>query len=157
YAIEVEHFFLALMDRADADLSPILRYFKVNRSRLADELNRSLESLKKGNDRTPVFSHTLLSTLTLAWTLGSINYGYSDVCTGMSLLALLTDPKLSQLIKSTSRELSLIKAETLRANFRDLTADSVETRQSAQPATSQRGDAPAADGKTPFLDQYTTN
>jgi type VI secretion system protein VasG len=159
YSVEIEHFLLALMDRVDGDFAPILRHFKVNRSRLADELNRSLEGVKTGNNRTPVFSPSLLKMLTEAWALASINYGYSEIRTGLAIVALLTEPELSQMFRNASRELNLINIETLSTHFLDLTKDSVEARQTsvAKAGASAPDEQPAAGGKTPFLDQYTTH
>src|SRR5262249_31767591 len=147
-----------LMDRVDADFAPILRYFKINRSRLSDELNRSLEGVKTGNDRTPVFSPPLLKMLTQAWSLASINYGYTEIRTSMTILALLTEPELLQMVRSASRVLTLINPETLATHLVDLTADSVEGRQiSTSRAAGIPEEGPAPNGKTPFLDQYTTH
>jgi type VI secretion system protein VasG len=158
YDVEVEHYLLKLLDATDADLAAILKYFEIDRSRLASELNRSLDKLKSGNARKPVFSPTLTKVLTEAWTLGSINYGAAQVRSGFTILALVTEPELVRLVKDISRELQKINAETLRVNFADLTRDSVETKEAARSAAAEpeTGARPAG-GKTPFLDQYTVN
>ena len=156
YNVEIEHFLLKLLERTDADLAAILKYFEIDRSRLSAELNRSLDRQKTGNGRTPAFSDTLLKMLTEAWTLGSINYGLGQIRNGMAVLALLTEPDLRRLILEVSREMQKINPETLRVHFRDLTADSIESRQAgiSQPGETQV--APAG-GKTPYLDQYTSH
>ena len=48
YDIEVEHFLLKALDAADGDLSLILRYFEIDKSRLTGELTRGLDKLKIG-------------------------------------------------------------------------------------------------------------
>ena len=53
YDVEIEHFLLKLLDASDADTAYILKHFEVNRSRLANDLTRSLDRLKAGNARTP--------------------------------------------------------------------------------------------------------
>jgi len=161
YDVEVEHYLLKLLESTDADLAAILKYFEIDRSRLNGELNRSLDKIKSGNARTPTFSPTLVKMFTEAWTIGSLNYGSAQVRSGYTILAMFSDPELARLIKDVSREMQKINPETLKTSFRDLTQDSIETRQTLAAGA---GTAPEAaqgqalpGGKTPFLDQYTVN
>ena len=48
--------------------------FGIDKSRLAAELNRSLDKLKSGNARTPAISPSVLKMLTEAWTSGSLDF-----------------------------------------------------------------------------------
>src|SRR5436190_2123620 len=96
YDVEIEHVLLKLLDSTGSDLAPILKYFEINRARLTAELNRSLDTLKSGNARTPAFSPTLVRMLTVAWTLGSLNYGAREVRSGFIILALVIEPELKR-------------------------------------------------------------
>jgi type VI secretion system protein VasG len=162
YDVEVEHYLLKLLDNTNADLAAILKYFEIDRSRLNGELNRSLDRLKSGNARTPAFSPTLVRMFTEAWSIGSLNFNSAQIRSGYTILALFSEPELTRLIKDVSRELQKINPETLRTHFRDLTQDSIETRQTlaagagAAPEEAAEGQA-LPGGKTPFLDQYTVN
>jgi len=49
YDIEVEHYVLKLLDQPYGDFSQIVGRFNIDSSRLAAELTRSLDKLKKGN------------------------------------------------------------------------------------------------------------
>ena len=82
YDVEIEHFLMKLLDSTDGDFAAILKWFSVDRSRIAAELTRSLDKLKSGNARTPAFSPSLLKMFTEAWTLGSINFGAGEVRSG---------------------------------------------------------------------------
>src|SRR5208283_444537 len=73
YDIEIEHFLSKLLEMTDTDLHRILRQFGVNKSHLSGDLTRSLDKLKNGNARTPVFSPFLVQTLSDSWTIGSID------------------------------------------------------------------------------------
>src|SRR5208283_2862945 len=75
YDVEVEHFLMKLLDSSAGDMACILRYFEVDRTRLAGELTRTLDKFKSGNARTPALSPMLVKMLTEAWTLGSIDFG----------------------------------------------------------------------------------
>src|SRR5436305_218571 len=161
YDIEPEHFLLKLLDRPDTDVSMVLKHFGIDKSKLTADLNRSIDKFKSGNARTPAISPSLLRALTEGWTIGSLNYSAGQVRSGFVLLALLTEDDLSRLIREISpREVDKINIESLRKDFFALTQMSAET---ASPLAADSGiaqaapGAPVAGGKTPHLDQYTTN
>src|SRR5256886_7094616 len=89
--VEIEHFLVKLLDASDADTAYILKHFEVNRSRLANDLTRSLDKLKSGNARTPALSPTLTTMLGDAWLIGSVDYRASLSPTGYTILALGSD------------------------------------------------------------------
>src|SRR5277367_1927785 len=72
YDVEVEHYLMKLLDQTDNDFALILKYYGIDRSRLATELTRSLDRLKSGNARNPALSPTLIQAFTEGWTIGSI-------------------------------------------------------------------------------------
>ncbi len=61
---------------------------------IAKELNRSLDKLKTGNARSPVFSPTLAKLLTEAWTWVPWSIGAEEVRSGFAVVALLSDNEL---------------------------------------------------------------
>lgn len=161
YDIEPEHFLLKLLDKPDTDVPMILKHFGVDKSKLTADLNRSIDKFKSGNARTPAISPSLLRALTEGWTIGSLNYSAGQVRSGFALLALLTEDDLSRLMREISpREVEKINIESLRKDFFALTQMSSET---ASPLAADGGisptapGVPAAGGKTPHLDQYTSN
>ena len=164
YDIEIEHFLLKALDSTDNDLACILKHYGVDRSRLTRELERSLDSLKTGNARSPAFSPAVVKMLSQAWSIGSIDYDAGSVRTGFVLLALLSDDDLARVVRDISRELQQIQLAGLRADFYTIVEKSREVQaalKSGGPgaaATSAEPGAPAkGSGKTPHLDQYTVN
>src|SRR5271169_2736680 len=105
YDIEVEHYVLKLLDQPYGDFSQIVNRFSIDTSRLAAELTRSLDKLKKGNARTPTLSPTLLKMLTEAWTIVYIDFGSAEIRTAFTRLALVTKEELSRLVREVSKEL----------------------------------------------------
>src|ERR1035441_8050333 len=93
YDIEIEHYLLKALDGSDNDIVAILKHFGVDRSRLTKELERSLDSLKSGNARSPAFSPTVVKMLSEAWTVASLDFKAGNIRTGFTLLALLGDRK----------------------------------------------------------------
>src|SRR5215207_7333992 len=168
YDVEVEHFLLKLLDATGGDAAAIFNQYDVNRARLSTELTRSLDKLKTGNARTPSLSPTLVRMLAEAWTIGSLDYGASQVRTGHTLLALVTNEELGRLVREVSKELQKIPPEALRKDFLSLIAVSHEEDGGGTAAATEgasgaaagagAGGAPrAAGGRTPNLDQYTVD
>jgi type VI secretion system protein VasG len=156
YDVEVEHYLMKTLDESSGDVAAILKHYGVDRSRLASELTRSLDRLKSGNARTPSLSPALVKMLAEAWTLGSLDYGATEVRTGFTLLALVTHEELARLVREVSREMQKISGEDLKKDFATIVAASAE--ETAGPAAASQapgGAAPTAPGKTPNLTQFT--
>jgi len=164
YDIEIEHYLLKALDATDNDLAAILKHFGVDRSRLTKELERSLDSLKTGNARSPAFSPTVVEMLSDAWTVASIDFNAGQIRTGFTLLALLSNDGLARTVRDISKELQTIPPEGLRTSFYDIVATSREAQTTlgsadagAPAASGGEGVASPSGGKTPHLDQYTVN
>ena len=158
YDIEIEHYLTKLLDSTNDDFAKIVHHFGVDRSRLSAELNRSLDKLKSGNARTPALSPTILKMMTEAWTIGSIDFNASEIRTGFTILALVSNDELARLTREISREFQKIQAESLRKDFATIVQDShEETREAVMEEPGTGAPARAAGGKTPNLDQYTVN
>jgi len=165
YDIEIEHYLMKALDGTDNDIAAILKHYGINRSRLTAELERSLDTLKSGNARSPAFSPAVVKMLSEAWTVASIDFNAGNIRTGFTLLALLGNDELARMMKDISKELQVIPVEGLRSSFYDVVAKSRETQTSLAEAGSGQeesagsgdGSAPASKGSTPHLDQYTVN
>ncbi len=159
YDIEVEHFLTKLLDSSDNDFAAIVKHFEIDKSRLTAELARSLDKLKSGNARTPAISPTVLKMLTVAWTVGSIDFDAGQVRTGFAILALASDEELSRLMRDVSKEFQKINSDGLRKDLMGIVALSAETTSAGfSGATSGPADgAKPVSGKTPNLDQYTVD
>src|ERR1017187_1199477 len=108
YDIEIEHYLMKTLDASDNDIAAILKHFGVDRSRLTKELERSLDSLKSGNARSPAFSPSVVKMLSEAWTVASIDFNAGNIRTGFTLLALLGHDELARIVKDISKELQVI-------------------------------------------------
>ena len=159
YDIEVEHYILKLLDQPYGDFSQIVGRFNIDTSRLASELTRSLDKLKKGNARNPSLSPTLVKMLTEAWTIGSLDFNAGEIRTGFTILALVTNDELNRLVHDISKELQKIEGDVLRKDFLAIVERSdEETVEQVAAAPGAPGAAkPAGAGKTANLDQFTVN
>src|SRR6185312_245333 len=126
YDVEIEHYLQKLLESDDSDLARIISHFEIDRSRLAKDLTRSLDSLKAGNARTPALSPSLLKMFTEAWTMASIDFGISQIRSGITILALVENAELARLVGDASKEFSRIQAATLRQEFASIVSGSKE-------------------------------
>jgi type VI secretion system protein VasG len=160
YDVEPEHFLLKLIERADTDLAAIFRRFEINQSRITRDLTTALDRLKTGNARTPGLSPRLPQWIEEAWVLASIDFGAAQIRSGHLLLALLANDELDRLARDMSRQFAAVSVESLKRDFAEITANSMEAREattlSNQPgAAAADGAPPLAAGKNKALDQYT--
>ena len=163
YYIEVEHFLRLLMDGTDNDFAYIANHYGLNANRLTQEVDASIDRLKRGNARTPGIGESVLKMMTEAWTIGSIEFNAGQIRTGFCILALLSNEDLSRQVKEFSKELQKINVEGLKKEFLLITQNSTEETAplsggAAGPgASSAASGAKPGSGKTPNLDAYTEN
>jgi type VI secretion system protein VasG len=158
YEVDIEHLFLALLEQDKSDISLILRRNNIDPRQLAADLQAETEQFQSGNSRTPVFSPNLAKLFEHGWLIASLDNASASVRSGQLLLALLTAPDLQQLAWRSSKLYSRIALDTLKHDLAALAAGSQETP-AVDTVASTDGDGVAqpATGKTPALDQYTTN
>ncbi|MGK8223290.1 type VI secretion system ATPase TssH [Achromobacter xylosoxidans] len=161
YEVDLEHLFLALLEKPASDFSIVARRSGIEASVLEADLNAEIRGFKNGNTRTPVFSPHLPRLFEHAWLIASLDTQTTRIRSGHLLLALLTEPDLAALARRGSRLFESFRLEELKHDFAALTAGSEEAGQSvALDDGAAQGEAPspaAGLSKTPALDQYTTN
>ncbi len=160
HSVEVEHWLLKLAEQPEGDLKRVFKEFDVEPSRLIRDLTHAIDGFRTGNQRTPTLSPQVDQLLRNAWLLSSIQYKSQVVRSGVLLLALLDDEKLSRLARDASRELAKIKVDVLQANLMKLVSGSSEDdgqSESEKTPNDGSGQPIAGVSKTPALDQYTIN
>jgi type VI secretion system protein VasG len=171
YEVDLEHLFLALLDDQQSDFSLLARRYGISAAALEKDLLTEIGNFKTGNTRTPVFSVHLPKLFEHAWLLASLDSQTARIRSGHLLLALLTESDLSQLAYRGSKQFVKFPADELKHKLSEITADYPEAAESVSIATgsaspeaaddmanpeSEQGTT-AARGKTPALDQFTTN
>lgn len=162
YEVDLEHFLLALLEQPVSDVSLLCRRFDVSTTELQRDLEREVSNFKTGNSRTPVFSSNLPLLLEHGWLIASLENPPARIRSGHLLLALLTEPGLSQMAYRASKLFARFKVDELKHKLDELTSGSPETVLASGGAGAEDGSAAedlsqAAAGKTPALDQFTTN
>lgn len=157
YDIEIEHLLLKLLDHSGSDAAKIFHRFEVDTSRLQKEVERSLDTFKTGNARTPAISPSVLKMLAEAWSLASLDFGAPQIRTGHVILALVSSEELMRIASNKVKELHKIDEKTLLKGFLEIVEGSQEDALEAVAATETEGTPRAAGGKTPNLDQFTVD
>jgi len=155
YNVEVEHWLIKLFEAPNTDLTPILRHYEVDTSRLQRDLTKAIDRFKTGNSRAPSLSPNVVDLAREAWLIGSLEYGATRARSGHILLALVSDENLSRLAKEASPEFNKIAPAVLQKDLPALTANSPEAAQPGEAPTAGPGQTPTPGGKTPSLDQFT--
>lgn len=157
YDVEIEHLLLKLLDTPDTDLSRILKHFGVDPAALERELERTLNSLKSGNNRTPALSAQLPALLEAAWLCASIDFGEARLRSGHLLLALLASDDLRRQAGAWLKTLAGIDKDALRRDLHAITGQSAEAQQAMALGDTASSEPAAGDGRpsaTPNLDRY---
>ena len=157
YDIEIEHFLLKLLDASGSDAAKIFHAFEIDSSRLQKEIERSLDTFKTGNARTPAFSPSVLKMLSESWSLASLNFSASKIRSGHVILTLVSSDEFMRLVSTKVKELTKIDAVRLTKELSSITEGSQED---VSEVAASGGDSlipKVGGGKTPNLDQFTVN
>ncbi|GAB4563489.1 MAG: type VI secretion system ATPase TssH [Rhizobacter sp.] len=164
YEVDLEHLFLALLESPQSDFALLCKKSGISATELQRDLETEISRFKNGNTRTPVFSQHLPVLLEHAWLIASLESHTSRIRSAHLLLALLTEPSLSQLAYRGSKLFVKFKLDELKHKLAELTQGSQEAGESVRAADApapgtdeEEAEQSAAPGKTPALDQFTTN
>jgi type VI secretion system protein VasG len=160
YEVDLEHFFLKILDLSDTDWQKILRHFEINDSHLVSDLTETIEGFKTGNARTPALSPRIPRMIEESWLIASVDLQAGSIRSGHILLALLNNDETAGILISSSSLFKKISVETLKKNFTDITAGSIEAEEEKASAATGTDTAAAPrgpGGKGQALAQYTIN
>ena len=158
YDVDIEHLLIKLVEAEDTDLVRIIRHFEIDQARLTRDITQALDRLKTGNSRTPALSPRLPRLIQDAWLAASVEYGADRVRSGHLILSLLANDDFARLAREISKEFHRVSVESLRKEFADITAGSIESREAVTSGGGPGDDAQpeiSAGGKTKALDQFT--
>ncbi|MBL7999412.1 MAG: type VI secretion system ATPase TssH, partial [Candidatus Kapabacteria bacterium] len=166
YAVDIEHYLLALLEMQNNDLELMLSTFNITKADVKRDVMYSMSKLKSGNTRTPSVSNHLVDIFAEARKQALEQTGSETIRSGMILMALYNNDALRKLMIEVSASMAFVTREFLKSEIKNIIKNSFEDRddapqsgddagvQSDGSAGSQMG-APrgAANGKA--LDAYT--
>jgi type VI secretion system protein VasG len=158
YNVELEHWFLKLLESANNDMAAVLARFEIDPGKLAAELNKELDKVRSGNTRAPALSPLVVDLTKNAWMLASVEYGHSQATSAHLLAALLMDDSLRRTSDICSGELNKIAAESLRALLPSIVGTTTESASSNPNSYAANATGTSASpSNTPSLDKFTIN
>lgn len=159
YEVDIEHLFLALLEQERSDVAVAARRSDISVTALEADLRREIGTFRTGSARTPVFSPHLPLLFEHAWLIASLGAAQpANIRSRHLLLALLTEPELSQLAYRGSKLFARFSVEQLKHHADKLTAGSGEDSMAAPELPEAPADAVATlAARTPALDQFTTD
>jgi type VI secretion system protein VasG len=89
YEVTVEHVMAALLDNAESDLAFLVLHYDLDPGNMKSALQRTLEGLRHGNQGKPTFSPALMEWFQDSFTVGSLQYGYNKIRSGVLFLRLV--------------------------------------------------------------------
>ncbi|MGD8175047.1 type VI secretion system ATPase TssH [Marinimicrobium sp. ARAG 43.8] len=159
YNVEVEHWWVKLLEVDQTDARALLERFELSPDVLINAFNREVERFKTGSTRPPALAPNVLELAKHAWILASVEYGHTRVTSAHLLAALLLDDNLRRSAVASCQTLENIAPESVRELVSSVVGSTAEsqapntTEDSAVEAVGPVGRA----SKTPCLDKYTVN
>jgi type VI secretion system protein VasG len=147
YEVTVEHLLLALLDDANSDVAFLVMHYDLDPARLRTVLQRSLSDLRTGNAGKPVFSPTMLEWMQDAWTVGSVDYGFSKIRSGMLFQRMLIQTS-RYTVSGIGALLEGISRDDIKTNLQKIVSGSKEEAESL-PASGGGAGAGAGGGGLP--------
>ncbi len=164
--VEMVHWVQQLVQGSDNDWAKLFDYYKVDRSRMAEQITNCLDELPRGATAISDFSPHLEESVKQAWVFSTLLFGYSHIRSGTLLYAMLETPSLKQLLLKISVEFSKVKTDKLAENFSEIVAGSSEDQESAKdgfqadqslPGEDSQAIGPAQMGRGEALRKFTTD
>ena len=181
YNVDLEHLLLKLVDNDAPDLRLVFGRFGIRPETVQAQLQKSLDTFKRGNGRTPSLAPDFAPLFQEAWLMSSMLLGQQHIRSGTLMLALLEVDRLRGRLVDAAPALLQIPRGALRDELAGLLQSSPEDAAASalnaapassapapsQPAAPSLGDAGAAplqmptarrgNSATPSLDQYTVD
>lgn len=151
--VEISHWLLHMLMNDHSDITIALQNYGVDRAKVLMEVQKSIDSYRKGVTEMPGFSAQVIDLLDRGWHYATLLFGEPSIRTGHMLVALLKDSQLSQALPTISPALAALNVDTVANDARSVWATSEEEDMAAMDGTGLGGGggggAASADGDGP--------
>jgi len=142
YEVTVEHVLNALLDNADSDVAFLAMHYDLDPSGLKTTLTRAMEGLRTGNAGKPTFSPGLMEWYQDAFTVGSLQFGYNKVRSGVLFHRIVVQGS-KYTMSGISAQLAGVPKDELNEKLPSIVGDSKEDGE-ARPGSIDSGGAGGA-------------
>lgn len=155
YEVSIEHLLIKFLEDGSGDIPRILDHFNIEKGKVWEELNRTLEGFRTGNAGKPGFSPTLLELIESALIAVTVHHEQDRIRSG-AILEVLMDMDSFQLGEYMDT-LAEVPRDEFRRDFINIVAGSVEDSQARTVISRERGRTeilPQQEGET-ALERFT--
>src|SRR4051794_32025285 len=158
--VELAHWLNQILMQPDSDLHRIVGAFGIDHARLAADMSRTLERIRKGGSAMLDFSEHVDRAIERGWIVASLVFGAGRIRTGHLVLGLLDETELTRLLVAISDQFRKLDAERLGRDLQQIVGGSPEGADGTQPlgqtGTGAAGELPPSPmGKAEALQRYT--
>ena len=118
--IELAHWLAQILQKDRSDLALTCAHFKLDNTRLAQDLLRAMDGFGKNVTSMPGISQTVIDMLDRGWHYATLFFGETQIRSGHILVGALKDVKLRREILSVSAEFNKINADVLSDEHRKI-------------------------------------
>jgi type VI secretion system protein VasG len=163
--VELVHWLQQVVQLQDSDLHRIIRHYELSESKLAADLQRSLDGLPRGATVISDLSAHIENAIERAWVYGTLLYGDAQVRSGYVLVGILKTIGLRAVLVGISGEFSKLSADeladelpkVLKGSPEDGLGASDQSNLGGEPGEASGAMAPAQMGKQEALKKYTVD
>lgn len=137
--VEISHWLLHMLMNDRSDVTVALQNYGVDRAKVLMEVQKSIDSYRKGVTEMPGFAAQVIDLLDRGWHYATLLFGEPSIRTGHMLVALLKDTQLSQALPTISPTLARLNVDTVANDARSVWAASEEEDMGAMDGTGLGG------------------
>ena len=110
--VELAHWLNQILMQPDSDLHRIVGAFGIDHARLAADMSRTLERIRKGGSAMLDFSEHVDRAIERGWIVASLVFGAGRIRTGHLVLGLLDETELTRLLVAISDQFRKLERGT---------------------------------------------
>jgi type VI secretion system protein VasG len=161
--LELAHWLAKMLQIDRSDLSLTVDHYKLDRAKLAADLNAVIAGFGMNKTEMPGISENIIDALDRGWHYATLFFGETQIRTGHILVAMLKDLKLRRVLAGQSKQFERIDVDNLSVEHARIWHRSDEENMRPMDGSGLRGagapgteTAPGAKGTT-ALDRYSTD
>jgi type VI secretion system protein VasG len=160
--VELHHWLKQILMLPDSDLTRIVRAFGIDHARLAADMDKALEQIRRGGTSLLDFSHHIDLAVERGWIAASLWHGGQRIRTAHLMIGMLDEETLQRTLFAISPQFRQIRLDELRTELRAITdgspeATAADEMPAAAPAAETGTLAPAPLGKQEALRRFTVD
>jgi type VI secretion system protein VasG len=124
--VELAHWLLHLLQQDRIDLTLSVDYFKLDRGKLMDDLDRAINGFRRNETEMPGISHTVVDILDRGWHYATLMFGETQIRSGHLLVGALKSVELRRAFTVLCAEFSKLNADLISSEHRQIWTGSEE-------------------------------